>query len=244
MVFMVAAVVSGGLAEDDGRGIIAEQRVLHRARPPAVQPIQPRRRRDLGAQFPFDVDQGSRPQNPVVPGERAERFLHEAAAERRVEKHDVVRGVRVADEPARVGFDDAHGFRAEAGDFVFDLAADPAVVLDQGRRPRAARDRLEAEDAAAGEQVEARCAFDVRCEPVEQGFAHAVRRGADAGQIEKFEIAALPPSADDAQLGARFGTSGCGAAGRGRAAHGRAESDSAGPPTMTVTSLPGFRYLR
>jgi hypothetical protein len=65
---------------------------------------------------------------------------------------------------------------------------------------RATRQRFEAERAAAREQIEASRPNGARAQPVEQGFADAIRRGADFFHTRwKTEAPATPCAADDAQ---------------------------------------------
>ena len=71
-------------------------------------------------------------------------------------------------------------------------------ALDQGDVGRAARGRFKAEDAAAGEQIEAGEAAKILSQPVEQGFAHPVRRRPQAGRIGYLYQAAAPFAASDA----------------------------------------------
>ena len=56
-----------------------------------------------------------------------------------------------------------------------------AVALQQHHLGRAARGGLEAERPAAGEGIQAAPALQVLSQPVEQGFAHAVRGRPQAG---------------------------------------------------------------
>ena len=79
-------------------------------------------------------------------------------------------------------------------------AAAAAVRFHQRRRGRAARQRLDAQRAAAGEQVQHPHAGDVRRQPVEQRLAHAVRRGPQARRIRKGQLPAAQAAADDAHF--------------------------------------------
>ena len=95
---------------------------------------------------------------------------------------------------------------AQAGDHF-------GIAVDQHDAVGAARRGLEAERAAAGEGVQAAPAAQVLPQPVEQGLAHAVGRGPQAGPVGHRQLGALPLPADDADLAPHQG----------------------GPPTMTVT---------
>ena len=57
------------------------------------------------------------------------------------------------------------------------------------------------ERAGAGEQIGTGRAGQARGQPVEYGFAHAIRRGAQAGAIRDRHPPAAPVAADDAQRG-------------------------------------------
>jgi len=50
-----------------------------------------------------------------------------------------------------------------------------AILFHEAHMCRAARQRLEPECATAGKQVQHACSRDARLQPVEQGFAHAIR---------------------------------------------------------------------
>ena len=65
---------------------------------------------------------------------------------------------------------------------------------------RATGQRLQEQRTAAGERVQHLGAADVRCEPVEQGFTHTVRRRAQAHHVGEAQLAAAPFAANDAQL--------------------------------------------
>jgi hypothetical protein len=93
------------------------------------------------------------------------------------------------------------------------------IALDQGDMRGAARGGLEAEHAAAGEEVQAGQAGQILPQPVEQRLAHGIRRRAQAGhRVMKGDEAAFPLAADDADPG-----------------HG-----SQSPATITVTKCSGF----
>src|SRR6185503_5899770 len=72
-----------------------------------------------------------------------------------------------------------------------------AVLLDHDHARRAARGGLEAERAAAGEQIEARQPVERLAEPVEQRLAHAVGRRPQIGTIGHLDFPAAVFTADD-----------------------------------------------
>jgi len=55
------------------------------------------------------------------------------------------------------------------------------VLLDERDGSRATRGGLETEDAGTGKEIEAIEAVECLPEPVEQGFAHTIRRRPEAG---------------------------------------------------------------
>src|SRR5262245_16390342 len=79
------------------------------------------------------------------------------------------------------------------------LAAAP-IALDHDHAHGIARNRLEAEGAAACEHIEARSAAEILAQPVEQRSAHAVRRRAQLDMCWKSQEPAAVPAADDAHL--------------------------------------------
>jgi hypothetical protein len=126
----------------------------------------------------------------------------------RVDDHDVerLRGLRIGApaEPAKgvVAYD--HGIRAaEAGPLQVG-GNDPGgrgVVLDEGGRRRAARERLDARRPAAGEQVEHPGAGQVRFEDREQRLLHAIGERSRSG-TGRFEAdAARRPGDHPARIG-------------------------------------------
>ena len=100
--------------------------------------------------------------------------------------------VVAAERVWRIGVDDIEEPAAQPRDFREDIAGDRgdrripllgqlldrghalAILLDRRRRGRAARDRFEREDAAAGEEIEKVRAVDARAGDVEKGHARAL----------------------------------------------------------------------
>src|SRR5262249_53202799 len=72
------------------------------------------------------------------------------------------------------------------------------VLLYHHDRSRAARQSLEAERTAPGEQIEAGPPAQVLAEPVEQRFADALRRGPEVERVGEIDETAAPCAADDA----------------------------------------------
>src|SRR6266576_1360029 len=101
---------------------------------------------------------------------------------------------------AAVYFGDAA--QAQRLDIVAQQRSRFGAVIDEERERRPSRDRLDAERAGAGEQVEHagtlnRIVVGMN-EDIEQRLAQAVRGGADLARGWRGEIAALQSPADDA----------------------------------------------
>ena len=77
------------------------------------------------------------------------------------------------------------------------------VVLDEGGAGRSPGQGLEAQRAAAGEQVQAPTAGQMERQPVEQGFPGTGRGRADAAGIGKTQLATAPVAANDAEFSRR-----------------------------------------
>ena len=125
-----------------------------------------------------------------------------AGGERRIEKDEVERAPRSAEEVRRIGADDAPVAAPlavplrQAG---LDRACGAAIALHERHVRGATRERFQAERAAAGEQIQAVRTAHRGGEPVEQCLADAVGCGADGGRIRKAQPPSPPRAADDAQ---------------------------------------------
>jgi hypothetical protein len=71
-------------------------------------------------------------------------------------------------------------------------------TLDQSNVVRPARSRFEAQNSAAGEQIETGLAAQILSQPVEQGFSDPVRSWPQAGPVGHVDQAAAPFAAGDA----------------------------------------------
>lgn len=65
-------------------------------------------------------------------------------------------------------------------------------TLDQSNVIRPARSRFEAQNPAAGEQIETGLAAQILSQPVEQGFTHPVRRRPQTRTVSHLNQAAAP----------------------------------------------------
>ncbi|KAG0953421.1 hypothetical protein G6F31_013441 [Rhizopus arrhizus] len=116
--------------------------------------------------------------------QRGQHVLPQAIGERRVDEHQVGLLRRGALQPAQgIGLD--HGdlvYRLQLGDGGGQVAPELGIALDQGGVGGAARDGLQAQRAAAGEQVEHPRPAQPGHQPVEQRFANAVAAWPQARQ--------------------------------------------------------------
>ena len=80
------------------------------------------------------------------------------------------------------------------------LAETWAALLDHHHAPRAARSRLEAERAAAREEIEATQTLQPLSQPVEERLAHPVRRGTQAGELGHRQAPPAMAAGDDSDL--------------------------------------------
>ncbi len=71
-------------------------------------------------------------------------------------------------------------------------------TLDQSNVIRPARSRFEAQNPAAGEQIETGLAAQILSQPVEQGFSDPVRSWPQTGPVGHVDQAAAPFAAGDA----------------------------------------------
>ena len=160
-----------------------------------------------------------------------------------VEQHDGKGCSRRTQPVQSIGLLNPRRGRVQAGQIVAQHARRQRLVFNEHHFAGAARQGLDAKCAAAGEQVQAACARQHRCQPVEQGFPHPVRRGAQSGQLGKGQSPAAPLAADDAQQvggpGAWLHEPAGAVAG---AAGGVAVAGVAVPPTMTVSRRSGWTW--
>src|SRR5262249_26341961 len=117
----------------------------------------------------------------------------------RVDEHEIVApagGGLVVERGEYVLAEDAGAGQAELLEVAVDRPAGVAVVVDEEGAGRAARERLEAERARAGEQVEHRGAVD-RADQVERGLADAVARRARVRAGRREDAGAAAAAGDD-----------------------------------------------
>ena len=138
----------------------------------------------------------------------------------------------------------------EPGHRIGDASACSAIALHHHHPASAARGRLQSQRAGACKQVQAAPAIERLAKPVEEGFAHPIRRGPKPRDRRHIKRSALPLPADDADpswrrrwpargtlAGARCRRSSR-TRGHDRWAQ-RADAPAGGAPTTTVTIASG-----
>lgn len=118
----------------------------------------------------------------------------------RVEKYHVERLRRALQIVQRIGLHGQCSMGVQNLDIFAELGDGPRILIDHHRLRRTARQRLETQRAAAGEQIQAAAAGNDVAQPVEQCLAHPVGSGAQALDAGEGELSAAPLSTDDAQL--------------------------------------------
>ncbi len=93
-----------------------------------------------------------------------------------------------------------HRLRPQLGADALQLQGQAAILLHQPHLLGPARSGFKAQGPGARKGVQAAPAGQILPQPVEQGFAHAVGRGAQAGALGHAELGAPPLAADDAHL--------------------------------------------
>jgi hypothetical protein len=148
----------------------------------------------------FEVTEAARRQQLALT-ERSERRLHQASGKRRIEENQIVGARRLrTQECQRIAAFDACTTQVESFGSGAQVGRRRAVLFHQHCTGRATRQRFEGQRAVAGKQVEHAHAVDVRCQPVEQRFAHAIRRGPQARRIQENPFPAAQGATDDAQF--------------------------------------------
>ena len=165
---------------------------------PALGPLRQRL-----AQGYLDVDEGGG-REPAAALESTCDALPETRRKGRIDENDVVgrhvRGTRSRQKGECVRTNHADLRRLQPFDMLFEGCNAARVGIEQRCRCGAARTGLETESPAAREQVEHMRAADVRCEPVEQRLADAIRRGSDGGDLREAQASTTPHTGDDANL--------------------------------------------
>jgi len=123
-------------------------------------------------------------------------------AERRIDKHDIKLFIRPGEPGKPVGLIQVHSstFGMECFDIVLQLAEGGIVLFHQADVGRTARERFKTQHAGTGKQVQAFGSVDDGLQPVEQGFADAIRRWPEFAVVRDRQLAPAPFSPDDADL--------------------------------------------
>ena len=164
-----------------------------------MDPARGHGRRLLGGTF--DVDPGGATQPAAALQPRGAPLEH-TGGEWRIEEDDIERLRRRGEKRFGIGGEHAPvepALRVELRQALLDRAGRLPLALDEGHVRGAARERLEPERAAAGEQIQTSRARHEGREPVEQCLAHPIGRGADGGRSRKAQAPPAPCAADDAQ---------------------------------------------
>lgn len=155
-----------------------------------------RYRRERRVRRALDVDGCVRTNPPS--SQAREDVRQDVRAERRVQEDDVERSGRPFEKALGIAHDDFRVRRFEAIERCLQVLRDPRLAIDEGDRSGAARKRLQAERAAAGEEIQTLRTDDRVLQPIEKRFADAIRRRTNRGDRGKIDATASPASADDA----------------------------------------------
>src|SRR5579862_426226 len=119
--------------------------------------------------------------------------------ERWIEKHDPERLRRALQKGQGVATGDVRVGDAPFSQHPRELACHHRVLVDELDVSRSSRECLEAQCAAACEQIQASGPDDVCAEPVEERLPYPIGRRADLGPRGETQPPAAPGAADDAQ---------------------------------------------
>jgi hypothetical protein len=131
-----------------------------------------RQSRDRAISWTFHIDISARRQPPLL--QPARDLLQHCGFERRVEKDDVEGLCWAQQEALRILDHDGRVAAAEAFQRLLEMTPYLRLAVDESHLRGTARQRLEAERAAAREQIQTTRADDRLLQPIEQRFAHAV----------------------------------------------------------------------
>ena len=130
-----------------------------------------------------------------------QRRFKQSGVKRRVQKHQVHAGcIKLSERCNAIAAHDLHRAGLKQRLYALELPYQGRVLLNQAHLPGAARSCFKTERTGAGKCINATPSGQVLTEPVEQGFAHAVGRWAQARLISDREPGAPPLSANDANL--------------------------------------------
>lgn len=156
--------------------------------------------RRLPIQFVFrlDVDHRSGCQ-PAIGFESLAGLSRKPQAEGRVEEDQIERGGRTVEKSLHiVSMNPAVG--TQQFDIRLEDVDDDGSRFDERGRMRAARQRFQSQRAGAGIEIQHLLGADIERQPVEQGFAHPVRRWTQAGALGNRQCATTEFAADQTQL--------------------------------------------
>ena len=93
-----------------------------------------------------------------------------------------------------------HPVHAQTRDLLVQVGDDLRVAVHQDHLGGASRARFQSQRATAGKQVQAASAGHIPRKPVEQGFPHPIRGGAQARHRGEIQFATAPAPGDEAHL--------------------------------------------
>ena len=153
-----------------------------------------------GRGLALSVDPGIRCQ-PLAFFQQGADGRQQVLVERWVEEHYVVFSRRLGFQVAqRVGRLYLAGGATQRTQVLLEAGHRHVAGVQRLALSRATGQRLQEQRTAASERVQHLGPANVRREPVEQGFAHAVWRRAQAHDVGEAQLAAAPFTANDAQL--------------------------------------------
>jgi len=135
---------------------------------------------------------------PLTRVQHGNIFRQRAPPERGVQEHDVKRPRGRAQISRGAHFHDLALARpAQADQLLLQGARSGDGLLDEHQLLRSTGEGLESERTRARKQIETPSTRDVVLQPIEQGLAHPVGSGPEAGNVGETDAAAAPTAADD-----------------------------------------------
>ena len=179
---------------------VAQELEMHRAGAAAApgreaRATRPSSRRPACGRF--DVDESRRRRRSAPQRRAPARASANRTADRGRRGRSAPAGARAIHCSASARSTRTRRRRAGAARVAARLATSARIALEQDDLGGAARCRLEAERARAGERIEAAPAVERLAEPVEERLADAVGRRPEPRRVGDRQLAALPRAADD-----------------------------------------------
>ncbi len=163
----------------------------------AILPEQPESGRRFHRPGSFEIDPRARREHAR---QAIESRWQGILPERRVEENHVEALTRALQVVEGVGEDEIDSCCAELPLCILQRLERLFRLLDHDNARGAARGRLEAQGAAAGEKVEATKPVEPLSQPIEERLAHPVGGGAQAGEIGNRDAPTAIFTGDDSDL--------------------------------------------